>query len=888
MSLSYKSSSVIGGPLDPGVIKQLEVRKSVISKRTSRTDQEILFLNSSTGWIKVTSSVDVYSVDDEQGNPIYSTIPAKNNILLGGTSPNSYLKGGIFNSFGNAYELSNVTGYRPMAGITGFTVSSKNTFGTLRVATIDIKVNSIEQLDEIEQLYFRPGMSVLIEWGHSLYYDNSGKFDSTVETFPNFFTPQSGKAISDKIVELKTKTNDYNYDAVYGFIKNFVWSYNLDGGYDCKMDVVSKGEIMESLEVVLYPGSSTDEVPINSSENKSQHTTALHSYLNTIKNHTSSTGVYEAVKSAWPDIFSTVFANLDSVGRTQQFVTVNFSGTAKDQYGAFTRYIQMSTLLELVNTIFCLRDQNKIALVEYNYGQGSKDTPYFTFPQHFSLDPAVAILPKPNNSTTNLRYSIQDQATFINKGEDEILNIYLNIGYILKCFDSVVVGQDITDKTVFNFIKAVLKGLQESLGEINDFDIHHDEDESIMYIVDRRVLPGNDDLAQSKLDLVGLNSQLENLSFTSKLSSNITTLMAISAQYSQTNVGTDMLMMQKWNEGLVDRHLLSKSVGKYTPPAKSSFKGEAEIDDKELQRLVNFLKTASISSSNISYSVEDIEGLKPTHKYLMNKFSEAITKTSNENPGGLIPFELSFTMKGISGMKIGQAFRIADESILPTKYRGNCAFIITKLDHTIQSNRWLTNVGTQMILSSKFTDKIEPYKEKDILSKSSVTGADTSSENFETPNADKLRAELRNLGYREKGSELSTGGDITLETANMGIAVAKKIREVVPEVNLIFTGGNDTYHKNLTYNSRHKAGTGLDFVVSPYSLINIAKVLKVLQGFAVGTNPNFRFINEYANSTGASTAPHFHLSWGAGTEGSKDVNKALASAKLGTLQIYTI
>jgi len=718
MSLSYKSSSIIGGPLDAGVLKQLEVRKKVISKRTSRTDKELLYLNSTTGWVKLSSAVDVFTGDDVEGKPQYTNALARNNVLLGGTAPFGNRLGGIFNDYDNAYSKSDVTGYRPMAGITSFTVSSKNTFGTLRVATIDIKVNSVEQLDEIEQLYFRPGMSVLLEWGHSLYYDNDGKFDSTVETFPNFFTGKSGKVISEKIVELKTKSNDYNYDAIYGFVKNFVWSYNLDGGYDCKIDVVSKGELIESLEIVLYPGSSTDNVPTDSSENKSQHTTALHSYLNTIKNHTSNTGVYEAVKSAWPDIFSTVYANLDNIGRSQQFVTVNFSGTAKDQFGAYTRYIQMSTFLELLNTIFCLRDQNNDALIEFNYGQSGKDTPYFTFPQHFSLDPAIAILPKPNGTTT-LRYKIQDQATFISKGEDEILNIYLNIDYILRCYDTVVQGQDLTDKTLINFVKAVLKGLQESLGEINDFDIHHDEEESRLYVVDRRVLPSNDDLAQSKIDLIGLNSQLENLSFASKLSGNITTMMAISAQAAETNAGTDMLMMQKWNDGLIDRHLLTKGVGKDLPKSTSSFKDAPEIKSGELTRLTNFVKTVnSLSSlSKISYNVEDIEGLKPAHKYIMNKLSDQVTKTSKQNPGGLIPFELSFTMKGISGMKIGQAFRIADESILPTKYRGNCAFIITKLDHSIQSNRWVTNVGTQMILSSKFTAEVTPFDEEYLESK---------------------------------------------------------------------------------------------------------------------------------------------------------------------------
>lgn len=710
MSLSYKSKSVIGCPLDPGVIKQLEVRKGIISNRNNRTDKEILFLNSSTSWVKLTSSVDVYSGDNLDGKPQYTDVLARNNVLLGGTVAFGNRLGGIFNNYDNAYSKSDVTGYRPMAGITGFTVASKNTFGTLRVASVDIKVNSVEQLDEIEQLYFRPGMTILLEWGHSLFYDNEGNFDSTVETFPDFFTPKSGKEISDKIVELKTKTNSYNYDAMYGVIKNFVWSYNIDGGYDCKVDIVSKGELIESLELLLYP-SSANKVPTGTDQNKSQHTTALHSYLNTIKNTPDPNDVYQAVKDAWPDIFSAVYNGLEDVGRSQQFLTVYVSGTAKDKYGAISRYIQMSTFLQLLNYIFCLKDQNRVGIVDFHYGQTDTPTPYFTFPQHFSLDPGVAILPKPNG-TTKYRYTVQDQANSKKGGEDEILNIYLNIDFILNCYDTVVGTQDVTSKTLISFVTAVLKGLQESLGEINDFDIHHEEDESRYYIVDRRVLPSNEDLSASKIDLVGLNSQTENLSFTSKLSGNITTMMAIAAQAGQSNAGTDMLMMQKWNEGLDDRHLPKKIFGKDIP--KNSYKGDTEISDNEKERLISFITTVSKANNSVNYSVEDIDGLKPTHKYLMNKLSELITKTSKQNPGGLVPFDLSFTIRGISGLKIGQAFRIADESILPSKYRGHCAFIITKLDHTTQNNRWVTNVGTQMIVSSKFDSVISAFSEESL------------------------------------------------------------------------------------------------------------------------------------------------------------------------------
>ena len=65
------------------------------------------------------------------------------------------------------------------------------------------------------------------------------------------------------------------------------------------------------------------------------------------------------------------------------------------------------------------------------------------------------------------------------------------------------------------------------------------------------------------------------------------------------------------------------------------------------------------------------------------------------------------------------------------------------------------------------------------------------------PNANRLRAVIRETGNLEKGIELSNGGDLTAEMADAGIAVTRKIKELMPTVVLRFTGGNDAYHHKL-------------------------------------------------------------------------------------------
>lgn len=143
------------------------------------------------------------------------------------------------------------------------------------------------------------------------------------------------------------------------------------------------------------------------------------------------------------------------------------------------------------------------------------------------------------------------------------------------------------------------------------------------------------------------------------------------------------------------------------------------------------------------------------------------------------------------------------------------------------------------------------------------------------PNATKLRNVLSQLGYREKGIEIDNGGDISPQMADVSVAIFSKIKELYPSYKIIVTGGNDFYHHQLGYVSRHTRGNGLDFVVSPHTENDLDNIVNILRGFAKGLNPNFRFIDEYRHLTSAGTADHFHMSWGVGTEGQASLTEAI-------------
>jgi len=162
----------------------------------------------------------------------------------------------------------------------------------------------------------------------------------------------------------------------------------------------------------------------------------------------------------------------------------------------------------------------------------------------------------------------------------------------------------------------------------------------------------------------------------------------------------------------------------------------------------------------------------------------------------------------------------------------------------------------------------------------------------ETPNANKLRAALQTLGYKEKGNELSNAGDITAIMADVGITVFKEIKKQLPDVGIIVTGGNDKYHQVINdakmYRSRHVDGAALDFVFSPVNETNKAALLKILQGFSAANEP-FRFKDEYKTLTAAGSGRHFHFSYrSGGKEGLEEQATAKELLDNGSIKGYTI
>ena len=286
------TQDVIGGGIAAGVVRQLIQREELVSQG-QKSKEHLLFFNGNGAWARMVSSVNTLTetetnqlaagkatVDEVVG----SKNLAYNNVLMGGTlkqstpskptalgggvneskhnpidvDSNGYIKAG--NLKDSAYHNYESLGFRPTPGIESVAVKSKGTYGTLREAEVNFKVWTLEDLEVMQALYLRPGYSILLEWGHSLQLqssENPGTLNSQITTYKKFLQDNVDNPMltfEKELLEI-AQQSDYNYDSFVGFVSNFDWSLNEQGGYDCKVKIIAKGSVLESIACTFDPSS---------------------------------------------------------------------------------------------------------------------------------------------------------------------------------------------------------------------------------------------------------------------------------------------------------------------------------------------------------------------------------------------------------------------------------------------------------------------------------------------------------------------------------------------------------------------------------------------------------------------------------------------------------
>lgn len=705
----------IGKGISPALVQQLEARKKVIGKTSGRTNDDLMYMNAKTGWVKLSSGVN--TLDDEavarlrkqEGrlDIVGHNGLAADNVLLGGVlNPNGGLRGGLDTS-GNvnsdkAYLLRPSTGFRPMAGITSMTVKSKNTYGTLREAEVRFSVWSLEEFEVMERLYLRPGFTMLLEWGHSLYIDNSGTLQKTIKTVsPSLFfrSNQEMSNVLDAIKEIRVES-DYNYEGMVGYCKNFSWGYNSNGGYDCTVNIVSTGEILESASIKISPVfyiPKGEMASKDSERGKEQRKSIFHYFLSKLallKQNPVSKADLTAIA---PTLTAPPLKDFKAY-----FISVDLDEGWFFDTSTPMHWVTLRTILDIYNNFIAIKDltkakTSKSATMSKFNTDPEKRAEFITGPKHFSSDPTVCILPKPNDEGLGILstiHGITSEGTTEEEGKD-ILNILISTPYLKSKLDEALDSDGKFDKNFLDVLKSILDGMADVLGGINDFDITYDEEDEggTFYVVDRNFTP---EKSPAELTLVGIDSIFREINMSSKITNEMSSQIAIAAQGTTQNYTENVENILKWNPNVIDRIIITKDI------SSTNRDGEAAVTQEEEENLADWKEDVKeffeAFESRDGYKKSELEASKTNHQHYTVENVIRKPGSGTDAAPGIIPVELSLKLDGVGGFRIASTFKIS-KGILPDKYNEKFGYIITGLEHSVDSNNvWETTVTTQFYL----------------------------------------------------------------------------------------------------------------------------------------------------------------------------------------------
>lgn len=762
----------VGESIDQAVANQIARREAVYG-RENRTDSDLRYLNSREGWVRVISFVKDRNNPEIAKSLVLGGAPgrysdafitteggevARTNTLAPGEfgaedvrERGYYTPGGInFNgNTGRFYNFSESTGVRPMPGLTSFAVKSKNTYGTLREATIGFVVWSKEDLDLVEKLYLRLGFEVLVEWGHTYYLDGSGDLaQPNFADYEKFFQrDRIEETLALNHIKEKRRNSDYNQEGMLGYIKNFSWTFREDGGYDCSISVISTGEIIESLTMKLGSKTNTDgeenagvfrfrrsdfhalsffmvgklnkflerseegDLPAYLVEPGLMTFGDIDLYSNNILYRTGPNIVELSVNSTLGRDISEALGlestdNIGYVDRVRVEEARYFPDWLLGSEDKVLKYIPLRVFLAMVNIIN--ERQGNIARFDLNPGEK-----YLSFEQQTSIAPYTAVLPKRSSlpgidtgkynknyyeNIVNASYyfkNFRENPTDRVEGnqEEEILSILVNLDMIVGKVD-----QNLEDESaVIDFVKSVLSEINRAMANTIDLDVTFDDDTSLHRIVDRKNIPTGNEIIVPIIKGSGKKSTFSSLSINSKVTNKLGAQISIAAQAAPTSY-KDVAKFREWNKNLTSK-IVRKKVTETTSIADLTL-GQTLGQKKDFRQLIQEayfeLNTATgPTNRGTALDVDMFAEVTP----LAEKYYEEILEKEEDLPKGLIPIELSFKTDGIGGLKIGQSFKLSSRKLLPARYNDDrFAFIITGLEHNIENQRWYTSVTAQTFL----------------------------------------------------------------------------------------------------------------------------------------------------------------------------------------------
>lgn len=753
--------SIFKATLKPYVRRQINARQNLLGSQGSRPIDLQMYTSAKMPWLKMSSLVDYTG---KIGRNSYAGMDlSKKYVLQGGTlypdpsdpkNSKFSLRSGVGHA-SSAYggNLGNRDfGMRPMPGITEAEIKTLSAYGSLRQATVKFYAWDKQQLDELEILFMRPGFFVLLEWGWSMYLDtynkatdesdadpaspltnNDNPSKTDIKTFEgltiNPFTETINQDVIYKKLQDYQKKYAGNYDGMLGIVKNFQWEMLDNGGYECTTTLISIGDIIDSLRMNSSTGIEDKSNQTGVASDKPQSPkTPFEIYMGYfIDNNPSISDVSSKAEQEYPGLLDTSITKI-----------TYSSGDTKSELS----YMQLAYFIYFLNKKFTLYNGNRSLftieipltdpLLKDNLGSGY----CLATRNSISIRPEVCVLKNSKATFLNLvtpaadLFSIAQSKVVFSAGglydnsspdnssvksstptlspgtvkreyildEDNSIgiigNVYICIEHMLERYAQML-DKDSNTVNMAKFLQQILGDISDSIGSINDFGLYV-TDNRIVLVDKHYVEPSKATASSTKftMNVVGADSMVRTQKIVSKIFDSQATMIAIGAQ-NRENVAS----VQSSTNSYLNRNMQNRV-----------YNGEpidfAGIERDELAKKINIKANNIVSFA--SYLNKQFVAAPLLPKQIPPAVGSLLTDVLLQldyeaNYRVIIPVSVSLTVDGLSGLTIGEMFRI-NSNILPIGYQNsNVGFIITGLQNNIKRSDW-TTVITAMVCLLDHTD----------------------------------------------------------------------------------------------------------------------------------------------------------------------------------------
>ena len=340
--------------------------------------------------------------------------------------------------------------------------------------------------------------------------------------------------------------------------------------------------------------------------------------------------------------------------------------------------------------------------------------------------------------------------------QNNIGGIYFGAEYLLSTFRGVYYdgeGNINKDYTLFDFVKKIWEEVNSCTQNGHDFDIQTDNRGgcSIVRIIDRQMDNSGDSIKDvHELKIQSLDSIVRDVTYNTTIPSSLSTTIAVAAQSPNSVDDLDKVSFAALNKGIKDRFAVSTTTD--TTPSNDQIEKWSNRFSNELIKihgalylqggkyalgqggsLINLLYREYQSNRNYILK-EDMQGISPkntsTFKGALANVIKALNYfqthygSTNESQGyyrgqpaedgaqplsSIIPLKFNALLDGISGIVIGNVFKLPKDR-LPMAYAGNdIHFIVMGEEQEINANQdWTTTISGHLILLGNVSS--EEYK----------------------------------------------------------------------------------------------------------------------------------------------------------------------------------